>query len=69
MANFTITNNETIHNNCGDNGQGKCCGTCQYLTERKGQWKACNESCIADKQKLGDFHCYQCEHRQPWMKQ
>ena len=67
MANFTITNNETIHNSC-DNGQGKCCGHCQYLSKREGQWEACSESCLSDKQKLGDFHCYQCEHKQPWMK-
>ena len=62
MANFTI-NNETIHNNC-ENGQGKCCGQCQYLTRREGQWEACSESCFS----LVDFHCYQCGHKQPWMK-
>lgn len=67
MANFTITNNKTIHNNC-DNGQGKCCGYCQYLSKREGQWEACSESCIADKQKLGNFSCYQCKHKQHWVK-
>mgnify|MGYP003463731792 CR=1 FL=1 len=67
MGHFKIIDNGMVRNDC-NNGQGKCCGYCQYLTRKEGQWEACSESCLNDRRELGDFHCYQCEHKQPWMK-
>lgn len=65
MANFYINNNE-IGNNC-NNGQGKCCGVCQYVSRKEGQWEACSDSCF-DNSEIKEFSCIQCKHKADWVK-
>ena len=59
--NFQINNNEIV-NHC-DNGKGKCCMMCQYLTDANNkEWLACSDSCIINDE-VNKFSCTQCKHK------